>query len=70
VGGELNAYTTKEETFVYATVCLSILSGLWVVCQYFFHSTFPQNEIDKEVDVIIDEINSYNDTHRNLFSMI
>ncbi|HOI27405.1 MAG TPA: pitrilysin family protein [Paludibacteraceae bacterium] len=67
VGGELNAYTTKEETFVYATVLSVDFERAMELCaNIVFHSTFPQNEIDKEVDVIIDEINSYNDTPSEL----
>jgi len=67
VGGELNAYTTKEETFVYSVFlqedyerAIDLLSDL------FFHSTFPPEEIDKEREVILDEINSYEDTPSEL----
>jgi len=67
VGGELNAYTTKEETFVYSVFlqedyerAIELLSDL------IFHSTFPEEEIDKERDVILDEINSYEDTPSDL----
>lgn len=67
VGGELNAYTTKEETFVYATVLSADFERAMELCaDIVFHSTFPQNEIEKEVDVIIDEINSYNDSPSEL----
>jgi len=67
VGGELNAYTTKEETFVYATVLSADFERAMELCaDVVFHSVFPQNEIDKEVDVIIDEINSYNDSPSEL----
>lgn len=67
VGGELNAYTTKEETFVYATVLSSDFERAMELCaDIVFHSTFPQNEIEKETEVIIDEINSYNDTPSDL----
>lgn len=67
VGGELNAYTTKEETFVYATVLSADFERAMELCSdIVFHSVFPQNEIDREVDVIIDEINSYNDTPSEL----
>lgn len=62
VGGELNAYTTKEETCVYASFqnvyyerAVELLSD---IC---FHSVFPEKEIDKEKEVITDEINSYQD---------
>ncbi len=67
VGGELNAYTTKEETFVYATVLSADFERAMELCaDVVFHSTFPQQEIDKEVDVVIDEINSYNDSPSEL----
>ena len=62
VGGEINAYTTKEETCIYA----SFLShhyerSIELIADITFNSTFPKKEIDKEKDVIIDEINSYLD---------
>ena len=67
VGGELNAYTTKEETFVYSIFmeehfrrAFELLSDL------VFHSQFPEQEIEKEVDVILDEINSYEDSPSEL----
>lgn len=67
VGGELNAYTTKEETYVYATVLSSYFERAMELCSdIVFHSVFPQNEISKEVEVIIDEINSYKDTPSEL----
>lgn len=67
VGGELDAYTTKEETFVFATVLTADFERAMELCSdIVFHSVFPQSEIDKEVDVIIDEINSYNDSPSEL----
>lgn len=67
VGGELNAYTTKEETFVYATVLTTHFERAMELCaDVVFHSTFPQKEMDKEVDVIIDEIQSYKDSPSEL----
>ena len=67
VGGELNAYTTKEETCVYASAldkhlerCLELFADI------LFNSTFPEKEIEKERDVILDEINSYKDTPSEL----
>ncbi len=67
VGGELNAYTTKEETFIYST----FLSGDFeraaeLLCDLVFHSNFPAKEIDKEREVILDEINSYKDNPSEL----
>lgn len=63
VGGELNAYTTKEETCVYATFTNPYLERAFdLIADVIFHSTFPDKEIDKERDVIVDEINSYKDS--------
>ena len=62
VGGELNAYTNKEETVVY-NACLpqDLPRALELLVDIVFNSTFPQKEIDKEVEVIVDEIESYLD---------
>jgi len=67
VGGELNAYTTKESTFVYAIFmekdfdrAVELLSDLII------HSQFPENELKKEYEVILDEIQSYEDTPSEL----
>jgi predicted Zn-dependent peptidase len=67
VGGELNAYTTKEETFLY-TVCLQedIERAIELLSDLIFHSQFPENEIEKEREVVIDEIHSYEDTPSEL----
>lgn len=67
VGGELNAYTTKEETVVYATFLKSDYSrAAELISDIVFRSTFPEKEIKKEKDVIIDEINSYKDNPSEL----
>lgn len=67
VGGDLNAYTTKQETVYYATVLRNNFKlAVDLLTDIVFHSTFPQNEIDKEVDVICDEIDSYKDTPSEL----
>jgi predicted Zn-dependent peptidase len=67
VGGELNAYTTKEETFVYAMFLRKDYQrAIELVSDLFFNSTFPKEEIDKERDVILDEINSYEDSPSEL----
>jgi predicted Zn-dependent peptidase len=62
VGGEINAYTSKEDTCIYATFmnshyprCLDLISDI------VFGSVFPEKEIQKEKDVVMDEINSYKD---------
>lgn len=63
VGGELNAFTTKEETCLYTTSliahlprCLDLLSDL------VFFATFPEKGLEKEKEVVIEEINSYKDS--------
>ncbi len=67
VGGELNAFTSKEETVFYSAIlkeyaerCVELIADICV------HSTFPQKEIDKEVEVILDEIEMYNDSPSEL----
>lgn len=67
VGGELNAYTTKEETFVYSIFMEEHYQRAFeLLADLVFHSRFPQQEIEKEVDVILDEINSYEDSPSEL----
>ena len=67
VGGELNAFTTKEETCIYASSlaehlprCLELFSDV------LFNSQFPSHEIENEKDVVIEEINSYRDQPADL----
>jgi len=67
VGGELNAYTTKESTFIYSvfmekdfTRAVELLADLVVNAQ------FPENELRKEYEVILDEIQMYEDTPSEL----
>jgi predicted Zn-dependent peptidase len=67
VGGELNAYTAKEETMVYSIFMEEHFGrALELLTDILFHSCFPQKEIEKEVDVIMDEINTYKDTPSEL----
>ncbi|NDP22670.1 MAG: insulinase family protein [Paludibacter sp.] len=67
VGGELNAFTSKEETVVYATVLNEYFErAMELVSDIVLHSTFPQKEIEKEVVIILDEIQSYNDSPSEL----
>ena len=67
VGGELDAFTTKEETCVYASVLTEHLERcLELFADILFHSTFPEHEIKKEKDVVIEEINLYRDTPSDL----
>ena len=63
VGGEINAYTTKEETCIYGSF-LNVYyeRAIELISDIFFNSTFADHEIQKEKDVIIDEINSYMDS--------
>lgn len=67
IGGEINAYTTKEETTFYAAT----LRGHWratlhLIADMVLHPTFPKHETDKELSVIYDEIESYNDSPSEL----
>ncbi|MDD4515848.1 pitrilysin family protein [Massilibacteroides sp.] len=67
VGGELNAYTTKEETFVYSVFMEEHYNRAFeLLTDLVFNSQFPMSEIEKEVDVILDEINSYKDSPSEL----
>ena len=67
VGGELNAFTTKEETCVYASSLAEHLERcLELFADILFHSTFPPEEINREKDVVLEEINSYNDSPAEL----
>lgn len=67
VGGDLNAYTNKEETVVYAAFTRPHFArAVELIADIVFHSTFPQHEIDKEVEVIAEEIESYNDSPAEL----
>jgi predicted Zn-dependent peptidase len=67
VGGEINAYTTKEETFVYATVLKDDFErAMELTADIVFNSIFPSNELEKEIDVVLDEINSYRDSPSEL----
>lgn len=63
VGGELNAYTTKEETCIHASFLKEHYNkAIELIADVAFNSTYPSNELEKEKEVIIDEINSYRDT--------
>lgn len=67
VGGSLNAYTTKECTVFYAAVPASyIRRATDLLTDIVFHAVYPQKEINKEVEVICDEIESYNDSPADL----
>ena len=63
LGGELNAYTTKEDTTLHATVMRHDFSrAVELIGDVIFRSTFPERELKKEREVIADEINSYKDS--------
>lgn len=67
VGGDLNAYTNKEDTVYYAAVLKEHTArAIDLLTDIVFNSTYPQAEIDKEVEVICDEIESYNDSPAEL----
>ena len=67
VGGELNAYTTKEETAIHASFLKEDYErSIELISDIAFNSVFPEKEIEKEKDVVLDEINSYLDNPAEL----
>jgi len=67
VGGEINAYTTKEETCIYATFLEQDYDrALELISDITFNSVFPEKELEKEKEVVLDEINSYKDSPSEL----
>lgn len=67
VGGDLNAFTAKEETVYHAAILRDHFArAVDLLTDIVFHSRYPQQEIDKEVEVICDEIESYNDSPAEL----
>jgi predicted Zn-dependent peptidase len=67
VGGELNAYTTKEETAIHASFLKEDYErAIELISDITFNSVFPEKEIEKEKDVVIEEINSYLDSPSEL----
>lgn len=67
VGGELNAYTTKEETCIYATFLdKDYKRALELISDISFNSIFPEKELEKEKEIVLDEINSYKDSPSEL----
>ena len=69
VGGEVDAYTTKEETCVSSSFMVEFYDrAIELINDIIFCSVFPQREIEKERDVIVDEINTYKDNpSENIF---
>lgn len=67
VGGDLNAYTTKEETFIYATFLQEhFIRAIELLSDIIFNSEFSEYQINKEREVILDEIHSYDDSPADL----
>lgn len=67
LGGELNAFTAKEETVYYAAILRQhFTKAVDLLTDIVFNSTYPQHEIDKEVEVVCDEIDSYRDSPAEL----
>lgn len=66
-GGELNAYTDKEHTVIYSSFLTpDYQRAIDLIFDISFHSVFPERELQKEKEVIIDEINSYKDSPSEL----
>jgi predicted Zn-dependent peptidase len=67
VGGDLNAYTSKEETFIYSVFMEKDFGrAVELISDLVINSQFPENELNKERDIIIDEILSYEDSPSEL----
>ena len=67
IGGEINAYTTKEETTFYAAVPAAYTGrAIELIADMVYHPLFEKEETDKELQVILDEIESYNDSPSEL----
>ena len=63
VGGDLNAFTNKQETVYYVTALRADFPrAVDLLTDIVFHSVYPQHEIEREVEVICDEIDSYKDS--------
>lgn len=63
VGGEINAFTAKEETWIHASFLKEHYErAIELIADIAFNATFPEKEIEKEKEVIVDEINSYKDS--------
>lgn len=67
LGGELNAFTTKEDTTIHATTLRGDFSkAAELIADIAFRSTFPERELEREKEVICDEINTYKDSPADL----
>lgn len=67
LGGELNAFTTKEDTTIHATTLRGDFpKAVELIADIVFRSTFPDRELEREKEVICDEINTYKDSPADL----
>ncbi|MFI3319999.1 MAG: pitrilysin family protein [Rikenellaceae bacterium] len=67
LGGELNAFTTKEDTTIHATTLRGdFMKAVELIADVAFHSTYPSAEMEREKEVIYDEINTYKDSPSEL----
>ncbi|MFI3285639.1 MAG: pitrilysin family protein [Rikenellaceae bacterium] len=67
LGGELNAFTTKEDTTIHATTLRADFSkAVELIADITFNSTYPEKELEREKEVIYDEINTYKDSPSEL----
>ena len=67
LGGELNAFTTKEDTTIHATTLRGDFPrAAELIADVAFRSTFPERELEREKEVIADEINTYKDSPADL----
>ncbi|MGN0186428.1 MAG: M16 family metallopeptidase [Paludibacteraceae bacterium] len=67
VGGQIDAFTTKEETYIYTTIPARHLErAMELLADIVFHSTFPEHELEHERSVVLEEIQSYNDSPAEL----
>ena len=67
LGGELNAFTNKEDTVFYCAIqAKHVRKAIDVLCDIVFHSTYPEHEVEKEREVVCDEIESYEDSPAEL----
>ena len=67
LGGELNAFTTKEDTTIHATTLRGDFArAVELIADVAFRSSFPERELEREKEVIVDEINTYKDSPADL----
>ncbi|MDL2296505.1 insulinase family protein [Bacteroidales bacterium OttesenSCG-928-B11] len=67
VGGDINASTSKEETWFHSSfLSADYQRAVELLADIFFHATFPEKELEKEKDVVYEEIKYYRDTPSEL----